>query len=45
MLTISNAATSRSSAGYYLHLAREDYYLKGGEPPGDWKTILPSRRH
>lgn len=21
---------------YYLHLAREDYYLAGGEPPGMW---------
>ena len=22
--------------GYYATLAREDYYLKGGEPPGQW---------
>ena len=22
--------------GYYLDLAQEDYYLKGGEPPGLW---------
>jgi len=25
-----------SSADYYLDLAQEDYYLKGGEPPGHW---------
>lgn len=24
------------SEGYYLNLASEDYYLKGGEPPGRW---------
>src|SRR5437867_11336420 len=23
-------------ADYYLDLAREDYYLAGGEPPGHW---------
>ena len=23
-------------ANYYLDLAREDYYLEGGEPPGKW---------
>jgi len=23
-------------AGYYIDLAREDYYLEGGEPPGQW---------
>ncbi|MBI3411398.1 MAG: relaxase domain-containing protein [Planctomycetes bacterium] len=24
------------NVGYYLELAREDYYLEGGEPPGRW---------
>lgn len=24
------------SADYYVNLAQEDYYLKGGEPPGQW---------
>lgn len=27
---------SNGSENYYLHLAREDYYLEGGEPPGRW---------
>lgn len=27
---------SAGQAGYYLGLAREDYYLQGGEPPGWW---------
>lgn len=27
---------SPDHAGYYLSLAREDYYLQGGEPPGIW---------
>jgi conjugative relaxase-like TrwC/TraI family protein len=34
MLSIS--AMSGGQAGYYLSLAREDYYLEGGEPPGRW---------
>lgn len=34
MLSIS--AMSGGQAGYYLSLAREDYYLEGGEPPGKW---------
>jgi conjugative relaxase-like TrwC/TraI family protein len=36
MFTISTAAKGRSAGRYYLSLAREDYYLKGGEPPGEW---------
>lgn len=31
---LSIAAMGASGAGYYLNLAREDYYLEGGEPPG-----------
>lgn len=27
---------SSGQASYYLGLAREDYYLQGGEPPGQW---------
>jgi conjugative relaxase-like TrwC/TraI family protein len=34
MLSISK--TSIGSADYYLNLAREDYYVNGGEPPGQW---------
>ena len=34
MLSISKM--SSGSAWYYTTLAREDYYLKGGEPPGIW---------
>ena len=34
MLSIS--AMGHGQEGYYLMLAREDYYLNGGEPPGQW---------
>ena len=27
---------SLKNINYYLELAREDYYLNGGEPPGQW---------
>ena len=33
---LSMSAMSSGQAGYYLGLAREDYYLSGGEPPGRW---------
>lgn len=33
---LSMGAMSGDQAGYYLGLAREDYYLEGGEPPGQW---------
>lgn len=33
---LSIAAMSGDHASYYLSLAREDYYTKGGEPPGQW---------
>ena len=33
---LSIAKMSSGSAWYYATLAREDYYLKGGEPPGIW---------
>lgn len=35
MLSIS-AMTGTGLGNYYLNLAREDYYLGGGEPPGQW---------
>lgn len=34
MLSIS--AMANGQGGYYLGLAREDYYVAGGEPPGRW---------
>lgn len=34
MLSIGAMATG--SGSYYVGLAREDYYLEGGEPPGRW---------
>ena len=34
MLSISAMANGQEN--YYLNLAREDYYLAGGEPPGIW---------
>lgn len=33
---LSILKTSIGSADYYLNLAREDYYVNGGEPPGQW---------
>jgi len=33
---LSMSAMSGGQASYYLGLAREDYYLEGGEPPGQW---------
>jgi conjugative relaxase-like TrwC/TraI family protein len=35
MLSVSKIS-SASGCDYYLDLAREDYYLNGGEPPGRW---------
>lgn len=36
MLSISNPLKGSSSGRYYTALAREDYYLNGGEPMGQW---------
>ena len=37
MMTIFKiSAVAGAIAKYYLDLAREDYYLKGGEPDGQW---------
>lgn len=36
---LSMSAMSRGQASYYLGLAREDYYLEGGEPPGRWYGV------
>lgn len=33
---LSIGKMSMGQDGYYATLAREDYYLKGGEPPGQW---------
>lgn len=33
---LSIGAMAAGQATYYLELAREDYYLEGGEPPGRW---------
>jgi conjugative relaxase-like TrwC/TraI family protein len=33
---LSIGAMGGGQAGYYLSLAREDYYLEGGEPQGRW---------
>lgn len=33
---LSIAAMSGGQERYYLDLARDDYYLAGGEPPGQW---------
>src|SRR5438876_1006009 len=36
VLSISPPMTGTGKGNYYLELAREDYYLEGGEPPGNW---------
>ena len=36
MLSISPPMKGAGQGNYYLQLAREDYYLEGGEPPGRW---------
>ena len=33
---LSIGAMGADQGNYYLELAREDYYLEGGEPPGKW---------
>lgn len=33
---LSIGAMAGAQGDYYVHLAREDYYLDGGEPPGKW---------
>jgi len=33
---LSIGAMGHGQGDYYLNLAREDYYLEGGEPPGQW---------
>ena len=37
MLSIKPIGSSIREVGYYAQLGQEDYYLKGGEPPGDWR--------
>lgn len=36
MLSISPPMSGSGKGDYYLNLCREDYYLEGGEPPGEW---------
>lgn len=36
MLSISQPMTGSGKGHYYLSLAKEDYYLEGGEPLGQW---------
>ena len=36
LIVLSIQKVSLSGVDYYLELACEDYYLKGGEPPGQW---------
>ena len=36
MLSISPPMKGAGQGDYYLELAQEDYYTKGGEPPGQW---------
>jgi conjugative relaxase-like TrwC/TraI family protein len=38
---LSIHSMGQGASGYYLQLAREDYYLEGGEPPGTWWGWMP----
>ena len=33
---LSIGAMGHGQGTYYVGLAQEDYYLQGGEPPGQW---------
>ena len=39
MISISPPIQGSAPGQYYLSLAREDYYINGGEPPGKWLGI------
>lgn len=43
MLSTSSIASGGDAAGYYENLAREDYYVEGGEPPGRWYGELADK--
>ena len=36
MLSIKPIGSSAAEVGYYAELGQEDYYVRGGEPPGYW---------
>ena len=36
MASISARGSAAAALGYYDHLQRDDYYSRGGEPPGRW---------
>ncbi len=40
MLSVKGVGSAADAAKYYSELAREDYYEKGGEPPGQWAGEL-----
>jgi len=43
MLSIKSLGTAGSGIEeYYEHLAQDDYYENGGEPPGQWQGELAS---
>lgn len=43
MLSIKSLGTAGSGIeAYYEHLAQDDYYQNGGEPPGQWQGELAS---
>jgi hypothetical protein len=34
--SISARGNTKAALSYYAHLGRDDYYARGGEPPGRW---------
>ncbi len=34
--SISARGSAKAALVYYEHLGRDDYYARGGEPPGRW---------
>ena len=41
--SISARGGVQAALGYYGHLGRDDYYLRGGEPPGRWAGEAAAR--
>ena len=40
---LSLSAMTSGKGHYYTNLAREDYYLNGGEAPGEWLGRTPQK--
>jgi conjugative relaxase-like TrwC/TraI family protein len=41
--SISARGSATAALGYYAHLSADDYYMRGGEPPGRWAGAAAER--